>query len=128
MIVILFVSVVVVGLLVPFALSLARVVSEKQALDQAAYSLGRAWIETGKRPAQSESLPGIGPVAVTGYGNGAGCSAIEVIVSSLQPVDLAPPILGGSLQIQATGSASLLQDAYRLPDAGGVNCDNAQSQ
>ncbi len=126
--ILLFVGAAILIMLIPFAWNVTKVIIEKQALNQAAYSMARAWSVSGARPPRIANVPTVGRVAVASYGSAAGCTAIEVIVSAVDPINLSSFLLGGSETIRTTGSASLPQDAYRLPDAGGINCDNAQAR
>ncbi|WP_298208098.1 hypothetical protein [Ferrimicrobium sp.] len=117
----LFVSVIVLLILIPFLIGMIRIVGLKQQLDQRAWNLLRTATIEGTLPPPTiyvqDEL-----VDVTLQGTLQGCSTDKLILSTnLTLPGLA--LLGRSIATyRVIGSAMIATGAYRSPDNVGFNC------
>ena len=117
----LFVSVIVLLVLIPFLIGTIRIVSLKQQLDQRAWNLLRVATLTGTLPPSTVRVQGA-MVNVALRGALQGCQTDRLILSTtLTLPGLA--LLGKTIATyHVIGSATIATGVYRTPDQLGFNC------
>jgi hypothetical protein len=122
LITLIFVSVLVLVVLIPFVIGTVQIVALKQQLDQRAWNLLRAATTQGPAPPAVLFIDGKA-VHVSLQGSLRGCSVNRLILST----NVALPglaFLGRSISsYQVTGSATIAVGGYRSPDSEGINCE-----
>lgn len=117
----LFVSMVVLALLIPFVLGTVRIVGLKQQLDQRAWNLLRSATLTGVAPPASLTIDGYS-ITTSLRGSLGGCSIAELSLATRATLP-GLSILGKEISTYPViGSATIATGAYRSPDTEGFNC------
>lgn len=121
LITLIFASVLVLVLLIPFVIGTVQIVALKQQLDQRAWNLLRAATTQGQSPPPTLRIDGQ-VVNVSLQGSLGGCSINRLTLSTNATLP-GLAILGRSISsYRVTGSATIAIGGYRNPDSEGINC------
>ncbi len=121
LITLIFASVLVLVVLIPFVIGTVRIVALKQELNQRAWNLLRAATIQGQLPPSLLNIDGEA-VSVSLHGSLRGCSVNRLILST-QTTLPGLALLGPSISsYRVTGSATIAIGGYRNPDSEGINC------
>ena len=121
LITLIFASVLVLVVLIPFVIGTVRIVVLKQQLDQRAWNLLRAATTQGLSPPSTLRIDGQS-VSVALQGSLSGCSVNRLTLSTNTTLP-GLALLGRSISsYQVTGSATIAIGGYRNPDSEGINC------
>ncbi|MCL5974055.1 MAG: hypothetical protein ACYCWN_05460 [Ferrimicrobium sp.] len=116
-----FVSVVVLAILIPFVIGMVRIVALKQQLDQSAWNLLRSAMLTGTVPAHSLHIDNHQVTTIL-HGSLDGCAVSNLTLTTAVSLPILS-LLGKSIGTYiVSGSATIGVGAYRTPDVEGFNC------